>query len=174
MSYSELRVDTHFYSKPFPHFKKPNIIGYININNLKYACDIREDNVNFDLNVHLDEAKRKPLDLDVKLTDLLKFLLEQKVRLNFPLPCKLEDSIFFCYRGLMTCVACTPYENRDAWKIVALLYKGHIYLCARDTEEKLKHKMSMTEKEKQFQSWGFKFEQYMLSGKFYSNFVKKF
>lgn len=166
MAQSELVVDKSIYSKSFPRFGKPLIIGYIEVNNLKYARDIREGKVKFDLNLHIEKTKRKPIDLDVKLTELLKFLLDHEARLNFPIISKLDDASFYCYRGLMTCVACTPYENREPWKIVALLYKGNIYLCARDTEEKRRHKISMTERDKQFTSWGYKFEQYMLSGKY--------
>ncbi|CAH2099860.1 unnamed protein product [Euphydryas editha] len=163
MSQPELHVHESIYSKPFPKFSKPKIIGYIGIENIKYAQKIDEEKVNFDLNLNLDKAKRKPPDLDVKLTELLKFLLEHKVRLNFPLQNKLDDAKFFCYRGLMTCIACTPYENNDPWKIVAILYKGNVYLCARDTPEKVKRKMLMTERDIKFTSWGYKFEQYMLS-----------
>ncbi|XP_046970590.1 decapping nuclease DXO homolog [Vanessa cardui] len=159
----ELRVDKNIYQKSFPKFDKPKIIGYINIENVKYIRKICEEKVNFDLNLHIDKVKRKPVDLDVKLTELLKFLLEHEARLNLPLQNKLNDAQFFCYRGLMTCVACTPYENKDPWEIVAILYKGNIYLCARETPDKKKQKMSMSERDKQCTSWGFKFEQYMLS-----------
>ncbi|XP_052737317.1 decapping nuclease DXO homolog [Bicyclus anynana] len=158
-----LHVDARDYCKPFPNFGKPKIIGYIGIENLKYACQIAGKRVNFDLNLHLDRVKRKPPDLDVKLTELLKFLIEHESRLKFPLENQLAAAKYFCYRGLLTCVACTPYENREPWKIVAILYKGNIYLCARDTEEKRKQKLNMSEKDKQFTSWGYKFEQYMLS-----------
>ncbi|XP_045508962.1 decapping and exoribonuclease protein-like isoform X3 [Colias croceus] len=74
-------------------------------------------------------------------------------------------AVYVRKKGLMTCVACTPYENREPWKIVALLYQGNIYLCARDTEEKKSRKNNMSEKDKLFTSWGYKFEQYMLSDK---------
>ncbi|XP_045455022.1 decapping and exoribonuclease protein-like [Melitaea cinxia] len=165
MSQPELHVQESIYLKPFPKYGKPKIIGYIGIENVKYAQRIYEGKVNFDLNLNLDKAKRKPPDLDVKLTELLKFLVEHRVRLNFSLHSKLDDARFFCYRGLLTCIACTPYENKDPWKIVAILFQGNIYLCARDTAEKISQKMCMSERDKQFTSWGYKFEQYMLSDK---------
>ncbi|XP_039745356.1 decapping and exoribonuclease protein-like [Pararge aegeria] len=158
-----LHVDKRDYGKPFPNFGKPKIIGFIGLENLKYACRVTDERVNFDLNLHLDKVKRKPADLDVKLTELLKFLIEHEARLKFPLENNLEAAKFFCYRGLLTCVACTPFENKEPWKIVAILYKGNIYLCARETEEKRQRKLRMSEKDKQFTSWGYKFEQYMLS-----------
>lgn len=164
--YSELHVEPNIYMKSFPRFDKPRIIGYIGLENLKYARRIHNGRVRFDLNLHLDKAIHRPADLDVKITELLKFLLEQESRLNFPLEASLSHAKFFCYRGLLTCVACTPYENREPWKIVVLLHKGNIYLCARDTEEKINRKINMTEREKQFTSWGYKFEQFLLSGIF--------
>lgn len=161
----DLHVNPNIYMRPFPRFEYPKVIGYIGLENLKYARRISNDRVNFDLNLHLDQVIRKPEDLDVKLRDLLMFLLEHKIRLNFPLENILEKAKFFCYRGLLTCVACTPYENQEPWKIVAILFKGTIYLCARDTEEKRNRRQNMTERDKQFTSWGYKFEQYILSGK---------
>lgn len=161
----ELHVDPNIYLNPFPTFDRPKIIGCIGLENLKFARRVYNKKVNFDLNLHLDKAKRKPEDLDVKLTDLLQFLLEHEVSLNIPKQSSLEKAQFYCYRGLMTCVACTPYENREPWKIAVILYKGNIYLCARDTEEKLNKKMNMTAQDKRFTSWGYKFEQFILSGK---------
>ncbi|CAK1548516.1 unnamed protein product [Leptosia nina] len=133
--------------------------------NLKYARNIGNKTVNFDLNLRVREAKRKPSDLDVKLDDLIHFLLNNEKRLKLVVPNKLDSAKIFCYRGLMTCIACTPYENQEPWKIVAILFRGDIYLCARYTEQKIAQKKCMTEKDKLFTSWGYKFEQYMLSVK---------
>ena len=160
----DLLVNPDIYNGSFPRFGRPHIIGCIGIENLKFAQNITDRKVNFDLNHLLERANCKPPDLDVKITELLRFLLQNEKRLEFPIENKLDNAKFFCYRGLMTCVALTPYENREPWKIVAILFKGSIYLCARDTEEKLRRKMNMSDQEKRFTSWGYKFEQYMLSG----------
>lgn len=159
----ELHVEPNIYMRRFPRFDPPKIIGYIGLENLKFARHVSNARVSYDLNLHLEKAIHRPSNLDVKLTDLHKFLLEHEDRLNYSLETSLDRAKFFCYRGLMTCVACTPYENREPWKIVALLHKGSIYLCARDTDEKINKKINMTDREKQFTSWGYKFEQYMLS-----------
>lgn len=159
---AELVTYRSVYRRPFPNFGKPKIIGYIGLENLKYVQSIEEKNVNYDLNLGIRQAKRKPPDLDVKLTELLKFLLENERLLNLPVHNHLESAQFFCYRGLMTCIACTPYEQREPWTIAVILYKGNIYLCARYTEENLKKKIAMANG--CFTSWGFKFEQYIQSG----------
>lgn len=161
---SELRTHADIYMKPFPTFDRPKVIGYIGLENLMYATCVRDNKVHLDLNLHMDKAIRKPADRDVRLDDLLYFLVQHEARLNFRIEKNLDNCKIFCYRGLMTCVACTPYENREPWKIVAILHKGNIYLCARDTEEKLIQKRNMTEQDLKFTSWGYKFEQYMLSG----------
>ncbi|XP_026764261.1 decapping and exoribonuclease protein-like [Galleria mellonella] len=159
----ELLTNINIYRKSFPHFERPKIIGYIGIENIKFAKHLNNGEVRFDLNLHLDKAKHRPQHLDVKLTDLLIFLKDHKTRLGYPLENALNKAIFYCYRGLMTCIACTPYENKEPWKIVVILYKGNIYMCARDTEESYTRKHNMTEKDKRFTSWGYKFEQFLLS-----------
>ncbi|KAL0895670.1 hypothetical protein ABMA27_011749 [Loxostege sticticalis] len=159
----ELHTHADIYSKQFPTFGRPKVIGYIGLENLMFAKCVQNKKVQFDLNLHSEKAIRKPNDRDVKLDDLSYFLVQNETRLDFPLETQLNNCKIFCYRGLMTCVACTPYENREPWKIVAILHKGNIYLCARDTEEKLIQKRNMTEQDQKFTSWGYKFEQYMLS-----------
>lgn len=52
----------------------------------------------------------------------------------------------------------------DDWIICATKWKGVIFLCAKETEKKRLHKAQLTETERQFASWGYKFEQYMSSG----------
>ncbi|CAH4030758.1 unnamed protein product [Pieris brassicae] len=159
-----LLTSATIYAKPFPKFGRPEIIGYIGLENLKYARKISNKTVNFDLNLLVDEVQRKPPELDVKLDRLIQFLSNNEKRLNITTPNKLDSATIFCYRGLMTCITNTPYET-EPWIIVALLFKGNIYLCARDTYIKKLKKKHMSDKDKLFTSWGFKFEQYILSDK---------
>jgi RAT1-interacting protein len=71
---------------------------------------------------------------------------------------------FVCFRGLLTMLMCTPYEKNDDWIICATKWKGIIFLCARETAKKRRYKEQMTDRDRQFTSWGYKFEQYMSSG----------
>lgn len=162
---TQLRVDPDDYNHPFPYFDRPNIIGYIGLENLKYAKNVSNRMVKFNLNRHIEKAKKKLPDLDEKLDNLLNFLLLNEKRLNCSSENDFEKVKFFSYRGLLTCIACTPFEYHEPWNIVATLFKGCIYLCARETDYKISRKLNMTEHEKRCQSWGFKFEQYVLSGK---------
>lgn len=72
---------------------------------------------------------------------------------------------FVCFRGLLTSICGTLYENKDGWIICATKYKSVIYLCAFDTERDVERREKMSEREKLMCSWGYKFEQYMTSGK---------
>jgi len=73
---------------------------------------------------------------------------------------------FVCFRGLLTVLMRTPYEKNEDWIICATKWKGTIFLCAKETERKRISEEQMTDRDKQFSSWGFKFEQYMSSGNF--------
>ena len=70
---------------------------------------------------------------------------------------------FVCFRGLLTTLMCTPYERREDWEFVAIKYKETIYLCKTETEQQRLFEQSKSERQKQMESWGFKFEQYVLS-----------
>ena len=72
---------------------------------------------------------------------------------------------FVCFRGLLTAISGTIYENKDDWLICATKFKSIIYLCAFDTQQDIDRRANMTEREKLMTAWGYKFEQYMSSGK---------
>ncbi|XP_069672156.1 decapping and exoribonuclease protein-like isoform X4 [Periplaneta americana] len=60
---------------------------------------------------------------------------------------------------------CTPFEQQEGWIILASKHGGTIFLCAKETEEKHQQRELMTDRQRQFMSWGYKFEQYMTSDK---------
>lgn len=60
---------------------------------------------------------------------------------------------------------CTPYEDREAWIICAKKLHNTVFLCDFETVEKKIDKKNASDKMKKFAAWGYKFEQYMLSGK---------
>lgn len=68
----------------------------------------------------------------------------------------------------------TAYDEREGWIICAAKWKGTIYLMAFDTEAEKFEILNQTEKDLQFSSWGFKFEQYILTGtcNYFLNFFK--
>ncbi|XP_050393446.1 decapping and exoribonuclease protein isoform X3 [Patella vulgata] len=72
---------------------------------------------------------------------------------------------FVCWRGLLTKLLCSPYENRDGWMIAVILYRGTYFLCDFETEEKKKQLAKVTERQEEMCYWGWKFEQYVTSDK---------
>lgn len=59
----------------------------------------------------------------------------------------------------------TPYEYSESWFICATKVKNVIFLCAFYTnQKKRKLQQPLTEREKRFEYWGFKFEQFLLTG----------
>lgn len=182
--HSELHVFPDSYNKPFPKLSRPKIIGYLSLDSerhyqadtrqLKFAKCVESKSVSYDLNLQIEKTKRKREGLNEKIIHLLQFLMDQEKRLNFPVVNEMESARFFCYRGLLTCVACTPYENNEPWRIVATLHRGNIYLCALDTQEKIERVSKMTDKEKRFTTWGYKFEQFILSGKYLIEIFTKY
>lgn len=71
---------------------------------------------------------------------------------------------FVCWRGLLTKLLCTPFENRDGWRIAVTLFKGTLYMCEFDTESRKRQKQEMSERQKEMTYWGWKFEQYVTAG----------
>ncbi|KAJ8872071.1 hypothetical protein PR048_025672 [Dryococelus australis] len=70
---------------------------------------------------------------------------------------------FVSWRGLLSKILSTPYENFDGWIICASRWKGTIYLCAKETEEQRQKRAQQTEDQKKYMMWGRKFEQYLLA-----------
>lgn len=118
----------------------------------------------------MEHVIRKPESAsDEKLNHLLEFIVRNKQKLR---KVQSEESDkngalaadIVCFRGLLRLIMCSPYERRDAWIILATKYKGTIYLCALDTEKQVKERINMKDATKRIFSYGFKFEQFLLSG----------
>ncbi|CAK9831154.1 Decapping and exoribonuclease protein [Anthophora retusa] len=101
----------------------------------------------------------------LKLDFVLKWILENLDRL------KVDDSQnsvrwldpeFICIRGVLKELLFTPFTNKD-WIICASKYKGTIYLCNYDTEQKIMDNLYATAYQKDCSIWGLKFEQYLVA-----------
>lgn len=168
--------------RQFPSISQPKIVGCFSLNgNREYLADARNckyvyknynrsKQVHYDLNDGIEDVIRKPeSSTDEKASHLLEFILRNKQTLRQQASQQNRDKIlspdFVCFRGLLRLIMCTPYEQRDGWIILATKYKGTIYLCARDTEKQTQERNNQTEATKRILSYGFKFEQYILTGK---------
>ncbi|XP_076246172.1 decapping and exoribonuclease protein-like isoform X2 [Calliopsis andreniformis] len=160
-------------------FSKPQIIGHYSIDGerryfsdlsqLKYykqPLDLKHVNFNLDDN---SQTVYKEEDVDVKLDFLLKWISENFKHLEMredsgnSTTSRCLEPEFICNRGSLTNLFITPYNCEDGWMICASKFKGTIYLCSFDTDEKKREKLKRTEYHKRCIAWGYKFEQYMLS-----------
>jgi len=69
-----------------------------------------------------------------------------------------------CWRGILTKLLCTPYENREGWKIAVLRFGKTLYICEYKTDELTNDGFKNSELQKEMTYWGFKFETYITAG----------
>lgn len=170
----------------FPPISQPKIVGSFSVTdvgpNRCYLPDARHckyvyknyhtDRINYNLNDGIEQVIQKPDSAnDEKLNHLLEFIVQNKQRLRkSPIDESHLDyqlfADFVCFRGLLRLLMCSPYERRDSWNILATKYKGTIYLCAKETEKQKEERNNRNDTMKRILSYGFKFEQFILSGNF--------
>ncbi|KXJ78375.1 hypothetical protein RP20_CCG004461 [Aedes albopictus] len=175
-------------TKVFPSISQPKAVGCFSVGpqrefipfgeNLKYLSlpkarhndDGRHSSRSLRLNLNEGFEIRVPKPDSAKeerIDHLLRFIVANLDRLRSgevggPRS-KLLNCDFVCFRGLLRMVMCTPYERHTNWIILATRYRGTIYLCAKDTPEKLHEEAHQTEQQKRFCYYGFKFEQHVLT-----------
>ncbi|KAH3861118.1 decapping and exoribonuclease protein-like [Dreissena polymorpha] len=177
-----LTKDFRQFDLKFPHFRQPEEIGYFSLDinrefsiskqQLKYFIKPSDlNNVCFDLKKRYSDMVKKDESKSEKIDNLLKWINGNRDK--FVLKASKElvaDDIssnrdlhtdFICWRGLLTKILCTPYENRDDWKIAVTRYNGTYYLCEYNTEAKIAQTAKLTERDKEICCWGWKFEQYL-------------
>lgn len=170
------------FSEPptFPTISKPFIVGHFSVNeqrqyiadasNCKYVTRFDPNQrISFDLNHGFDRVVHKIDEAaDEKLNHLLMFISQNIPKLLDRTETKRMTKPFatdvVCFRGLLRLLMCTPYENRDRWIILATKYRGTIYLCAQETEEHRRDRQNESHETKRILSYGFKFEQYIMTG----------
>lgn len=164
----------------FPSISQPKIVGSFSLNsdrqylpdkrNCKYVYKNYRNHSPFDLNAGIEQVIRKPDScVNEKITHLLEFIVRNKEQLKGQ---KSRTSggnnlsaDFVCFRGLLRLLMCTPYEFRDGWIVLATKYKGTIYLCAEETAKQKADRENVSEQMKRIFSYGFKFEQFIMTGK---------
>lgn len=159
---------------------KPHILGYFSVDenrtfhpdqsNCKYLkLPPSNQPIQFDLNEGYELVKHKPESAhDEKLDHILKFILLNLKRLKAHPERngtgKLLDFDIICFRGKLRMLMCTPYEFRDGWSLLATKWKGNIYLCECETDKEKTMRQTQTELSKKICSYGFKFEQFLMTG----------
>ncbi|KFM75770.1 Protein Dom3Z, partial [Stegodyphus mimosarum] len=165
------------YNGNFPSFRQPTEIGCFSLDGerqfhddnhqLKYLVMPRSiTGLHMDLNKGYSEAIKKDFQKKEKIDTMLRWILTHQERVKNVFMTHGTNTIkidFVCFRGLLTEICSTTYENKEDWLICATKYKSVIFLCAFDTEQDVQRREKMTERDKLMSSWGYKFEQYMVS-----------
>lgn len=164
---------------------KPHILGYFSLNqnrefipdhsNCKYLkLPPSNQPIHFDLNEGYHTVQHKPKLVEKEnLNHILKFILLNLKKLiaapNTSPECadRFLNFDIIAFRGKLRMLMCTPYSFRDGWSLIATKWKGNIYLCEFQTEQERMKNQSQTEESLKICSYGFKFEQFVMSG---SNF----
>ncbi|XP_034841129.1 decapping and exoribonuclease protein Rai1-like isoform X1 [Maniola hyperantus] len=147
---------------------EPIIIGYMSVDvdrqyhsdlsQLKFLNSINNGSTSLDLNHNITSAvKRNTEDNEEKIDLLLKFL-QDKHQYLFP----QFQADFITYRRTLISVMCAAFDQ-ERILIRASLFKGSIYLCSIESEQKISRRKSRSKEEMKFCAWGYKFEQYMSS-----------
>ncbi|KYM88373.1 60S ribosomal protein L13a [Atta colombica] len=154
------------------------LIGHFSIDNdLQYHADLSQlkyyippsdpNNVNFDLNKNFMSTRHRPTSY-LKLDNLLRWLSNNFHRFEKPLSVLQKehwlDIEFIASRGTIKTILYSLYKMRDEWIICASKYRGTIYLCEFYSNEREHQYINASMSEKQLQSWGYKFDQYMIAG----------
>uniref|UniRef100_A0A131Y6I6 Decapping nuclease n=1 Tax=Ixodes ricinus TaxID=34613 RepID=A0A131Y6I6_IXORI len=172
-------------TEKFPSFREPREIGQFSLvgseREYREGCDqlkylhmpSHRHRLMWDLNRGYEQAIRKEQeDSREKLDNLLRWIMANKAKFavnSAAQPAQPHDSAslhtdFVCYRGLLTKLACTPYEAKEDWLVAATLFRGTTYLYAFPTEAEKARNAAQTPRQDRMTFWGRKFEQYMVTG----------
>lgn len=164
---------------PLRRIAKPDIIGYFSVDrnrqfipdfsNCKYLkLPPSNEPIQFDLNKGYEVVEHKPDSVnEEKLNHILNYILLNLKKLMAEMrneKYKFLKPDIICFRGKLRMLMCTPYEFRDGWSLLVTKFKGNIYICGFETDEEKDKRHNQTEQSKKICSYGFKFEQYVMSG----------
>ncbi|XP_046462043.1 decapping and exoribonuclease protein-like [Daphnia pulex] len=183
-----LSVQHQNFNGNFPTFEMPKAVGTFSLDiHRKYHSDFSElryltfdipesgsCKVKFDLRKGISDAIDKDQE-SIKqkmLDDMLTWILQERkadngliVDLQQPLRPLLTE--FVCFRGLLTALIFTPYENQEGWKILATKFQNTIYLWQikeqRENGNNFSRNPRNAKRMQEMTMWGFKFEQYLCS-----------
>lgn len=68
---------------------------------------------------------------------------------------------FVTWRGHLVKILCTPYEDREPWRMDMCKYNGTIYISEVETEMKREQRLNETQRQKEMCYCGYSFEGYM-------------
>ncbi|XP_069491090.1 decapping and exoribonuclease protein [Ambystoma mexicanum] len=172
-----LRVRQDLYDANFPFYQQPVEIGGFSLDadrqffndarRLRFYCPPPDEkNPGFDLRdgyqnryVKRDESIKEKLDHLLRWITLNRRLLSGKDSKGMPLSCLNRE--FATWRGHLTKLLTTPYENQEGWLLAVTLFQGTYYISEVETEQAKRQRDERTADHEEMMYMGYKFEQYL-------------
>ncbi|XP_072916217.1 decapping and exoribonuclease protein [Hemitrygon akajei] len=174
-----LSVFPRHYDQRFPDYRQPVEIGCFSLDchrqlfnddrQLKYCRVPSHKQPNFNLRDGFkDRFIKRNEDIKEKLDHILRWILLN--RHKFPTVTRDNSSPagknqlhtdFITWRGHLTKILTTPYENREGWLMAVTLFNGTYYMSEVETEEARRQREQRTEQQEELMYGGYKFEQYL-------------
>ncbi len=161
----------------FPQYSRPEEIGLISTDSelvvsydksqMKfYRPPLRQRGRTFGLDLNVGYKQWKPREEGIGLHRIFLWLLDHKNKPNGSFVTGELRPHFVCWRGILTKIATTPYESRQAWKMAVVRHKNMYFLAEFSPEEPEPTECEPTDADQMERQdlkcfWGFKFEQYM-------------
>lgn len=175
-----LSTRKELYEKDFPLYKQPVEVGCFSLDSkrrffndqrqLRYYTE-PELNPNFDLrDGYKDRYVKRDERVKEKLDHILRWIISNKDKVISTKPSTgALDADFVTWRGHLTKLLTTPYENREGWLLAACRFRGTVYISEVETESARRDRENRTERHEEMMYWGYKFEQYMCADDIHSS-----
>ncbi|TWW69972.1 decapping and exoribonuclease protein [Takifugu flavidus] len=169
-----LSTRKELYERNFPVYKQPAEVGSFSLDSkrrffndsrqIRYYAKL-DRRPNFDLtDGYRDRYVKRDGSVKENLNHLLQWILANRAAVGSSQaaasPCPI-DTDFVTWRGHLTKLLTTPYENREGWLLAVTKFKGTLYVSEVETEAARTQRQNRTEKHEEMTYWGYKFEQYM-------------
>ncbi|KAH8336108.1 hypothetical protein KR074_002875 [Drosophila pseudoananassae] len=162
------------FRQPLPKMTPPECIGAFSITdgefqndarNVSYLCDPLPE-IPIDLNQGIENVIRKGPRTLTDVEYLVKYVeSHRKELLEVKGDTVQLEADFVVLRGVLRHIMCLQYDRAQDSRIKVTRANGTIYINKEDTEEKLAQEASLTKRQLDMCSWGFKFEQCLTSDK---------
>ncbi|XP_075042658.1 decapping and exoribonuclease protein [Mixophyes fleayi] len=175
-----LRTHHSLYQGPFPFFRLPSQVGSFSLDeNRCYHGDARRlryfrppagldgngASLGWDVMEGFDDRYvRRNEDEKEGLLHILTWLKDNRGLLEGPSRGDSKrpvDRDFVTWRGHLTKILCTPYENQEGWILAVTLFKGTLYISERETAAACKKRKARTQEQEKLMYSGYKFESYL-------------
>ncbi|XP_051877775.1 decapping and exoribonuclease protein [Pristis pectinata] len=171
------------YDLRFPDYRQPVEIGCFSLDShrqlfnddrqLKYCRMPSNKKPHFDLRDGFkDRYIKRNDDIKEKLDHILRWILLNKHKFptlaaedGSPAVTNQLHTDFITWRGHLTKILTTPYENREGWLMAVSLFNGTYYMSEVETEEARRQRQQRTEQQEELMYGGYKFEQYLCADK---------